>query len=190
MLNKGITIKARIGLTMAFLAALLLIIGVLGLTGMSHSNDAYHATFTNEMPSAVDIGNAELFAARERLALDRAAFLFGTPEVAATVERARQVEMTYVFQGHIEKIPILEQIVADAKIHTDEIAYAGDDLTDVVVMNRVGFAIATANARAEVKAKAHLVTAAAGGKGAIREAIEVILKAQGFWPELLKKYEV
>jgi 3-deoxy-D-manno-octulosonate 8-phosphate phosphatase (KDO 8-P phosphatase) len=57
-------------------------------------------------------------------------------------------------------------------------------------MNRVGFAIATANARAEVKAKAHLVTAAAGGKGAIREAIEVILKAQGFWPELLKKYEV
>jgi 3-deoxy-D-manno-octulosonate 8-phosphate phosphatase (KDO 8-P phosphatase) len=108
----------------------------------------------------------------------------------ATVERARQVEMTYVFQGHIEKIPILEQIVADAKIHTDEIAYAGDDLTDVVVMNRVGFAIATANGRAEVKAKAHLVTAAAGGKGAIREAIEVILKAQGIWPELLKKYEV
>ncbi len=108
----------------------------------------------------------------------------------ATVERARQVEMTYVFQGHIEKIPILEQIVADAKIHTDEIAYAGDDLTDVVVMNRVGFAIATANARAEVKAKAHLVTTAAGGKGAIREAIEVIMKAQGIWPELLKKYEI
>ncbi len=108
----------------------------------------------------------------------------------ATVERARQVEMTYVFQGHIEKIPILEQIVADAKIHTDEIAYVGDDLTDVVVMNRVGFAIAPANARAEVKAKAHLVTVAAGGQGAVREAIEVILKAQGFWPELLKKYEV
>ncbi|WP_144150467.1 methyl-accepting chemotaxis protein [Paraburkholderia sp. BCC1885] len=91
MLNKGITIKARIGLTMAFLAALLLIIGVLGLTGMSRSNDAYHNTFTNEMPSAVAIGNAELFIARERLALDRAAFLFGTPEVAATVERAKSM---------------------------------------------------------------------------------------------------
>ena len=89
MLNKGITIKARIGLTMAFLAALLLAIGILGLTGMSRSNDAHHETFSNEMPSAVDIGNAELYAARERLALDRAAFLFGTPEVAATVERAR-----------------------------------------------------------------------------------------------------
>ena len=94
MLNKGITIKARIGLTMAFLAALLLIIGVLGLTGMSHSNDAYQDTFTNDMPSAVDIGNAELYAARERLALDRAAFLFGTPEVAATVERARLMRTT------------------------------------------------------------------------------------------------
>jgi methyl-accepting chemotaxis protein-1 (serine sensor receptor) len=94
MLNKGITIKARIGLTMAFLAALLLIIGGLGLMGMSRSNDAYHDTFSNEMPSAVDIGNAELYAARERLALDRAAFLFGTPEVAATVERARLMRTT------------------------------------------------------------------------------------------------
>ena len=94
MLNKGITIKARIGLTMGFLAALLLIVGVLGLTGMSHANDAHHETFSNEMPSAVDIGNAELYAARERLALDRAAFLFGTPEVAATVERARLMRTT------------------------------------------------------------------------------------------------
>ena len=89
MLSNGITIKVRIGLTMAFLAALLLIIGVLGLTGMARANEAHHETFTNEMPSVVDIGNAELYAARERLALDRAVFLFGTPEAATTVERAR-----------------------------------------------------------------------------------------------------
>ncbi|CAE6725589.1 hypothetical protein R69746_01784 [Paraburkholderia aspalathi] len=89
MLNKGITIKARIGLTMAFLAALLVAIGVFGLFGMSRSNDAYKDTFANAMPSAVNIGNAELFAARERLALDRAAFMMGTPEVASTIERAR-----------------------------------------------------------------------------------------------------
>jgi len=94
MLNKGITIKARIGLTMAFLAALLVAIGVFGLFGMSRSNDAYKDTFTNAMPSAVDIGNAELFAARERLALDRAAFMIGTPEVAATLERARGMRAT------------------------------------------------------------------------------------------------
>jgi len=107
----------------------------------------------------------------------------------ATVERARQTKITYVYQGHIEKIPILEEILADAKLQPDEVAYVGDDMTDIVVMNRVGFAIATQNARVEVKAKAHYVTTAEGGRGAIREVIEIILKARGHWPELLKKYE-
>ncbi|MBB5418592.1 methyl-accepting chemotaxis protein [Paraburkholderia atlantica] len=94
MLNKGITIKARIGLTMAFLAALLVAIGVFGLFGMGRSNDAYEDTFTNAMPGAVNIGNAEIYAARERLALDRAAFLVGTPEAASTIERARMLGST------------------------------------------------------------------------------------------------
>src|SRR6201999_4048022 len=94
MLKKGITIKARIGLTMAFLAALLVAIGGFGLVGMSRSNNAYEDTFTNQMPSAVNIGNAELFAARERLALDRAAFMVGTPESAPTLERARTMRAT------------------------------------------------------------------------------------------------
>ncbi|MBT2794528.1 methyl-accepting chemotaxis protein [Paraburkholderia strydomiana] len=94
MLNKGISIKARIGLTMAFLAALLVGIGAFGLFGMGRSNDAYKDTFTNSMPSAVNIGNAELFAARERLALDRAAFMIGTPEATPTLERARGMRAT------------------------------------------------------------------------------------------------
>ncbi|MFL9906405.1 methyl-accepting chemotaxis protein [Paraburkholderia sp. RL17-337-BIB-A] len=94
MLNKGITIKARIGLTMAFLAALLVAIGVFGLFSMSRSNAAHEDTFTNAMPGAVNIGNAELFAARERLALDRAAFMAGTPEVAPTIERAHSMRVT------------------------------------------------------------------------------------------------
>ena len=107
----------------------------------------------------------------------------------ATAERARQVKMSYVYQGHIEKIPILEEIMADAALGKEQVAYIGDDLTDVVVMRRVGLAVATANARAEVKALAHHVTAAAGGSGAVREVIEMILKAQGLWDEILKKYE-
>src|SRR5215472_2866969 len=108
-------------------------------------------------------------------------------ESPATVERARQVKMTYVYQGHIEKIPILEQILADAKIDAQDVAYAGDDLTDVVVMRRVGLAIATANAREEVKRAAHYVTQAGGGRGAIREAAELLLRAQNRWGEILKK---
>jgi len=108
----------------------------------------------------------------------------------ATVERARQTKFKYVYQGHTEKIPILEEIIADAKVERAEIAYIGDDLTDVVVMRRVGLAIATANARPEVKAIAHYVTSVPGGQGAVRESIELLLKAQGRWPEILKHYEV
>ncbi|HLX42240.1 MAG TPA: HAD hydrolase family protein [Bryobacteraceae bacterium] len=108
----------------------------------------------------------------------------------ATEERARQVKMTYIYQGHIEKIPILEEIVAKSGIPLLEIAYAGDDLTDAIVMRRVGLAIATANARPEVKRVAHYVTQAPGGSGAIREVAELLLQAHGHWPELLRKYEI
>ncbi|HEY1757225.1 MAG TPA: HAD hydrolase family protein [Bryobacteraceae bacterium] len=108
----------------------------------------------------------------------------------ATEERARQVKMTYIYQGHIEKIPILEEIQRTSGVSFAEIAYVGDDLTDIVVMRRVGLAIAPANARQEVKRAAHYVTAASGGRGAIREVVELILSAQGLWADILKKYEV
>ena len=108
----------------------------------------------------------------------------------ATEERARQTKMSYVYQGHIEKIPVLEEIMKDAGITNDQVAYAGDDLTDIVVMRRVGLAIAVSNARPEVKRAAHYITQARGGSGAIREVVELILKAQAKWPEIMKKYEV
>lgn len=108
----------------------------------------------------------------------------------ATVERARQCKMAYVYQGHTEKIPILEEILADAKIAKDEVAYIGDDFTDVVIMHRVGFAVATANARPEVKKEAHYVTQAVGGSGAVREVVEMLLRAQGLWDDILKHYEI
>lgn len=108
----------------------------------------------------------------------------------ATTERARQCKMTYIYQGHIEKIPILEEILADAKVDSSEVAYIGDDFTDIVIMHRVGLAIATGNARAEVKSEADYVTGAIGGEGAVREVVELLLKAQGLWPEILKHYEI
>ena len=108
----------------------------------------------------------------------------------ATVERARQTKFRYVYQGHTEKIPILNEIMADAKLDPSEVAYIGDDLTDVVVMRRVGLTFATGNARPEVKAIAHYTTTACGGHGAVREVIEILLKAQGRWEEILKHYEV
>jgi len=111
--------------------------------------------------------------------------------VSPAVEaRARQVGMKYVYQGHIEKIPILEEIAAQSGIPLEDMAYMGDDLTDVEVMRRVGLALAPANAREEVKRSAHVVTVARGGAGAVREAVELLLKAHGRWADILKKYEV
>jgi 3-deoxy-D-manno-octulosonate 8-phosphate phosphatase (KDO 8-P phosphatase) len=108
----------------------------------------------------------------------------------ATEERARQCRITYVYQGHIEKIPILEEILAKSGIAADNAAYIGDDLTDVVIMRRVGLAVAPATARPEVKRAAHFVTAEKGGRGAVRAVVELILRAQGKWEEILSKYEV
>jgi 3-deoxy-D-manno-octulosonate 8-phosphate phosphatase (KDO 8-P phosphatase) len=107
----------------------------------------------------------------------------------ATEARARQVNMTYVYQGYIEKIPILDEIQARSGIALNEMAYMGDDLTDVVVMKRVGLAFAPSNARPEVKRAAHYVTQASGGSGAVREVAEMLLDAQGRWADILKKYE-
>jgi hypothetical protein len=97
-------------------------------------------------------------------------------------------EVTYVYQGNIEKVPILEEILKDAKIESSEVAYVGDDLTDAVIMRRVGLAIA--NARDEVKRAAHYVTQARGGEGAVREVVELLLKAQNLWKEILRHYEL
>jgi len=108
----------------------------------------------------------------------------------ASEERARQVKMAYVYQGHIEKIPILEEILAKSGVSAEETAYIGDDLTDIVVMRRVGLAVATSNAREEAKRAAHYVTAVPGGSGAVREVCEMLLRAQGKWAEILRKYEV
>jgi 3-deoxy-D-manno-octulosonate 8-phosphate phosphatase (KDO 8-P phosphatase) len=108
----------------------------------------------------------------------------------ATDERARQCKMCYVYQGHTEKIPIIEAILADAKITPSEVAYIGDDFTDIVVMRRVGLGIATQNAREEVKQIATYTTKARGGDGAVREVCELLLKAQGRWEEILRHYEV
>ncbi|MEB2609098.1 methyl-accepting chemotaxis protein [Burkholderia cenocepacia] len=89
MVFRNLTIRARIGLTMAFLAVLLGVTGVLGLYGMTRANDSTREIFTNQMPSAVNVAVAEVFAARERLALDRAALLVGTPDSTAAIERSR-----------------------------------------------------------------------------------------------------
>ncbi|HEV2387362.1 MAG TPA: HAD hydrolase family protein [Candidatus Acidoferrales bacterium] len=102
-------------------------------------------------------------------------------ESAATARRARETEMEFVWQKRAEKLPAYEAICLDAGVGDAEVAYMGDDLPDLPVLERVGLAIAPANAVPEVKRAAHYVTLRRGGEGAVREAIEMILKARGAW---------
>ena len=99
--------------------------------------------------------------------------------------RAHELNMTYVHQYAKEKTVAFEEIIADAKVSAEECCYIGDDLGDVAVMQRVGFAVAVADAADDTKAAAHYVTKVNGGKGAVREAIELILKSQDRWDELV-----
>ncbi len=108
----------------------------------------------------------------------------------ATTARADTAGFRYVYQGKMAKIPILEEIMADAGLESAQIAYIGDDFTDVVVMHRVGLSIAPSNAAPEVQREADFVTTACGGCGAVREAVKLILQAQGLWTEILKEYEI
>jgi 3-deoxy-D-manno-octulosonate 8-phosphate phosphatase (KDO 8-P phosphatase) len=99
----------------------------------------------------------------------------------ATDRRAQEVGMEFVFQGHSEKLPAYEEILRIAGVRDSEVAYIGDDLPDLPILQRVGLAIAVANAVPEVRSAVHLVTERGGGEAAVREAIEGILKAQGKW---------
>lgn len=105
-----------------------------------------------------------------------------------TTVRARQLGIEIVHQRAVNKLDVLNDIRTKLGIREEEIAYMGDDLIDLPVLRIVGFPIAPANARPEVKQVAELVTKNAGGQGAVREAAEFILKAQNRWSQLVERY--
>ncbi len=102
-------------------------------------------------------------------------------ESTAVAQRARECEIEFVYQHRATKIGALEEILQITGATPSEVAYVGDDLPDIPVLERVGLAVAVANAVPEVKKVAHFVTLRSGGEGAIREVIELIVKAQGKW---------
>jgi 3-deoxy-D-manno-octulosonate 8-phosphate phosphatase (KDO 8-P phosphatase) len=104
-------------------------------------------------------------------------------ESSAVAQRARECEIEFVYQHRATKLGALEEILQTTGASTDEVAYVGDDLPDLPVLQRVGLAVAVANAAPEVKRSAHFVTLRSGGEGAVREVIELIVKAQGKWAE-------
>ena len=102
--------------------------------------------------------------------------------------RARDLKIEYVRQGIKDKRAAFEEIVEEEGIKLEEAAFIGDDIVDLPAMRAGGLAIAVKNARAEVKLEAHYVTPHAGGDGALRDAVEFILKAQGKWKKVVEEY--
>ena len=106
----------------------------------------------------------------------------------AVALRARDLRIEHIYQGQNHKLEAATRIAADANIGLDQMAYVGDDIVDLSVMRVCGLAIATANARPQVKAVAHFITEQRGGAGAGRDAIDYILEEQGSLERVIEQY--
>jgi 3-deoxy-D-manno-octulosonate 8-phosphate phosphatase (KDO 8-P phosphatase) len=111
--------------------------------------------------------------------------------VSSAVEvRARTLGMAFICQGCEDKLEAFNETLVQAGVTRAEVAFVGDDLNDLPSMLQSGLAIAVADAALETREHAHYVTHAEGGYGAIREVVELILRAQRRWDDLVKRYLV
>jgi 3-deoxy-D-manno-octulosonate 8-phosphate phosphatase (KDO 8-P phosphatase) len=108
-------------------------------------------------------------------------------ESPALLRRAHEMKMDYIYMKIPLKMPAYEEILSKSGVKDAEVAFVGDDLPDIPILKRVGLAVAVGDAVADVKKIAHYTTKALAGRGAIREAIELILKSKGIWDELIDK---
>jgi 3-deoxy-D-manno-octulosonate 8-phosphate phosphatase (KDO 8-P phosphatase) len=116
----------------------------------------------------------------------RAAILSGRTSHAVT-RRAAELGIDPVIQGRSEKLPGLEELLRATGLAAEQVCAVGDDLPDLPVLRRTGLAIAVADACREVREAADYITAAPGGRGAVRDAIEWLMNLQGTWDGVLAK---
>jgi 3-deoxy-D-manno-octulosonate 8-phosphate phosphatase (KDO 8-P phosphatase) len=108
-------------------------------------------------------------------------------ESAALLRRAQEMKMEFIYMKQPLKMPAYEEILRKAGVTDSAVAYIGDDLPDLPLLRRAGLAVAVGDAVPEVKEAAHYTTRAVSGHGAVREAVEVILKSKGIWEEMIDK---
>jgi 3-deoxy-D-manno-octulosonate 8-phosphate phosphatase (KDO 8-P phosphatase) len=107
---------------------------------------------------------------------------------SATRQRARDLKIDYLIQRDGGKVQVVEELLGKLGLNWPQVCYVGDDVVDVGVLRRCGFAVAVADAVAEARAAAHYITRAPGGNGAVREVGELILRAQGCWKSVVAQY--
>jgi 3-deoxy-D-manno-octulosonate 8-phosphate phosphatase (KDO 8-P phosphatase) len=104
--------------------------------------------------------------------------------------RAQELGIELVYQGALRKLESYEDIKLKTGLTDSQIAYMGDDVIDVPVMRRVGFAAAPQDGLAEAKRAAHYIASCNGGRGAVREVCDLILKGRGAWDDVAARYEL
>lgn len=102
--------------------------------------------------------------------------------------RAKELGVAHLHEMAWVKTEPYEAILAEEGLSDDEVCYVGDDVVDIPLLRRAGLAVSVADAVEEAKQYSHFVTTRAGGRGAVREVIEIILKAQNKWDEALARY--
>jgi 3-deoxy-D-manno-octulosonate 8-phosphate phosphatase (KDO 8-P phosphatase) len=117
----------------------------------------------------------------------RLAFLTGR-ESRVVAHRAADLGVDIVHQGAKNKIEVYEGIINELGLSDHEVAMAGDDIVDLPVMRRVGLAMCPSDAIDEIKAVCHLISALPGGRGAVREMVEALMKAQDTWEKVTARY--
>jgi len=106
----------------------------------------------------------------------------------AVERRAKELRLDYCHQGVLDKSTVIEGLLIDAKCTLAETAYIGDDLNDLPLLTTVGLAACPADAVEDVRERVHLLCQQNGGRGAVRELCELILKAQGHWESLIERW--
>lgn len=104
---------------------------------------------------------------------------------AALRRRCKELDIEFVYEKQGHKIAAYEDVLRRTGVQEWEVAYVGDDLPDLMIMRRVGLAVAVGNATPEVRREAHYTTQACGGKGAAREVVEIILKSKRIWEKMI-----
>jgi 3-deoxy-D-manno-octulosonate 8-phosphate phosphatase (KDO 8-P phosphatase) len=117
----------------------------------------------------------------------RAAIITGRTSPIVAV-RAAELGIEPVYQGAMEKVPAYRRLLADAGLRPEQVCFVGDDVPDLPLLGSCGLAVAVADACLEARAAAHYVTRARGGRGAVRETIELILRCQGLWQRIVDRF--
>ncbi len=119
----------------------------------------------------------------------------GIPAVIVTAKasrvvkrRAKDMKIAGLYQNSNDKLKVYNKVLKKFKLRDEEVCFVADELIDLPVIKRVGFAVSVPNAIREIKENSHYITNTEGGRGAVREAIELILKSQNKWEGLLERY--